>query len=233
MKIPALIPRLLLGVSLIALSAGVLLLSDWSHRRHGGSLQRRVAVFQHVSQPVLDDGIEGMLDAIAKQITNGEFDLLLTASTLSLQTVANANQAGKTRHVFGIVADPFGAGVGISRENPLDHPKHLVGIGSFVPVDKAFALARRLFPGLQSVGVAWNPAESNSEAFTKAARKACRDLGINLLESSIESSSGVFEAASSLVARGAQALWVGGDVTVLVALDSVVADAGSASPEGR
>ncbi len=227
MKIPALIPRLLLGVSLIALSAGVLLLSDWSHRRHGGSLLRRVAVFQHVSQPVLDDGIEGMLDAIAengfidgqnieirrfnaendlptanaiaKQITNGEFDLLLTASTLSLQTVANANQAGKTRHVFGIVADPFGAGVGISRENPLDHPKHLVGI--------------------------WNPAESNSEAFTKAARKACRDLGINLLESSNESSSGVFEAASSLVARGAQALWVGGDVTVLVALDSVVAAA--------
>ncbi len=34
-------------------------------------------------------------NAIAKQITNGEFDLLLTASTLSLQTVANANQAAK------------------------------------------------------------------------------------------------------------------------------------------
>ena len=253
MKIRGSIHRLLLGVSLIALASGVLLLSDWSHRRSGGSLLRRVAVFQHVSQPVLDEGIEGMLDAIAesgfidgrnieirrfnaendlptanaiaKQITNGEFDLLLTASTLSLQTVANANHAGKTRHVFGIVADPFGAGVGISRENPLDHPKHLVGIGSFIPVDKAFALARRLFPGLQSVGVAWNPAESNSEAFTKAARKACQELGINLLESSIESSSGVFEAASSLVARGAQALWVGGDVTVLVALESVVAAA--------
>src|SRR5947208_6017955 len=120
MKIRGSIHRLLLGVSLIALASGVLLLSDWSHRRSGGSLLRRVAVFQHVSQPVLDEGIEGMLDAIAesgfidgqnieirrfnaendlptanaiaKQITNGEFDLLLTASTLSLQTVANRSE---------------------------------------------------------------------------------------------------------------------------------------------
>src|SRR5439155_23697144 len=40
-----------------------------------------------------------------------------------------------------------------------------------------------------------------------------------------ENSSGVFEAASALVARGAQALWVGGDVTVMVAIDAVVAAA--------
>ena len=66
MKIRGSIHRLLLGVSLIALASGVLLLSDWSHRRSGGSLLRRVAVFQHVSQPVLDEGIEGMLDAIAE-----------------------------------------------------------------------------------------------------------------------------------------------------------------------
>ncbi len=33
------------------------------------------------------------------------------------------------------------------------------------------------------------------------------------------------EAASSLVSRGVEALWIGGDVTVLVAVDSVIAAA--------
>src|SRR5262249_2144600 len=38
-------------------------------------------------------------------------------------------------------------------------------------------------------------------------------------------SAGVFEAESSLVSRGAQALWVGGDVAVSTAFDSVMAAA--------
>jgi len=64
--------------------------------------------------------------------------LILTASTLSLQAVAGANRAGHTKHVFGLVLDPFSAGVGISREDPLNHPKHLVGYGSMQPVAEAF-----------------------------------------------------------------------------------------------
>jgi hypothetical protein len=93
------------------------------------------------------------------------------------------------------------------------------------PVAEALRLAKTLFPGLKTVGVVWNSAESNSEANTLIARDVCQELGINLLEANVDNSSGVFEAASSLVARGAQALWVGGDVTVIVAIDSVVAAA--------
>ena len=71
-------------------------------------------------------------NAIAREVTDGRFDLILTASTLSLQAVAGANRAGHTTHVFGLVLDPFIAGVGISREDPLNHPKHLVGYGSMI-----------------------------------------------------------------------------------------------------
>ena len=53
----------------------------------------------------------------------------------------------------------------------------MVGQGSFPPVHDAFELARRLLPGLQRVGVAWNPAETNSRAFATKAREACRTLG--------------------------------------------------------
>jgi len=245
--------RLSLGFALIALSSAVLLLSDWGQRKGGTARIRRVAIVQHASQAVLDEGVRGMIDAltaagfiegrniaiqrfnaendlptantIARQVTTGEYDMVITSSTLSMQTVANANRAGRAMHVFGVSADPFSAGVGVSRENPLDHPKHLVGLGSMIPVDRAFQMARAMYPGLKSVGLAWNSAESNSLAFTKAGRTVCKEMGIELMEANVESSSAVLEAAASLVARGAQALWVSGDVTVLVALESVVAAA--------
>jgi len=79
-----------------------------------------------------------------------------------------------------------------------------------------------MFPGLKRVGVAWNPAEANSRAFVEKAREYCQQVGIELLEANVENSNAVLESEESLVARGAEALWVGGDVTVSVATDSVV-----------
>ncbi|MEW6545127.1 MAG: ABC transporter substrate-binding protein [Nitrospirota bacterium] len=247
------ITRLSLGLFLIALASGVLLLSDMGRRTPSAQAMVPVAVVQHASQAVLDQGVQGMVEglaergfvdgktvaitrfnaendlptanAIAKSVSDGRFRLVLTGSTLSLQTVAAANREGKALHVFGLVTDPFGAGVGISRDDPLNHPRHLVGYGTLQPVPEAFRFARQLYPALRTVGVVWNPTEANSEASTKLAREASRELGLTLLEANVENSSGVYEATSSLIARGVQALWVGGDVTVLVALDAVLAAA--------
>jgi len=162
-------------------------------------------------------------NSIAREMVNARYDLLLTMSTLSLQAVANANRGGKTVQVFGLVADPVVAGVGISRTNPLDHPRNLVGFGSFLPVEEAFKIAREMFPALKKVGVAWNPAEANSRAFVENARDICGMMHIDLLEANVENSNAVMEAEDSLVARGAESLWIGGDVTVNVAVDSVIA----------
>ncbi|MBI4467913.1 MAG: ABC transporter substrate-binding protein [Acidobacteria bacterium] len=249
--------RLWLGLFLIAATSSVLLISDWSQRKAAGGDLPHVAIFQHASQGILDEGVRGMIDAlaeqgfidqktirlrkfnaendvatanaIAKELTSGQFDLVLTATTISLQTLANANRSGVVSHIFGLVSDPAGAGVGISRTDPLDHPKHLAGIGTMQPVRETFQLARRMYPGLKTVGVAWNAAESNSRANVMLAREVCKELGIGLLEATIENSSGVFEASGSLISRGAEALWVGGDVAVIVAIDSVV----TAAKHGR
>jgi ABC-type uncharacterized transport system substrate-binding protein len=245
--------RLALGLFLITLAIGVLLFSDGNRRSESRQAIPRIAILQHASQPVLDEGVHGMVlglaeggfkdgetvaiqrfnaendtpteNAIAREVTDGRFDLILTASTLSLQAVAGANRAGHTTHVFGLVLDPFIAGVGISREDPLNHPKHLVGYGSMQPVAEAFRVAKQLLPSLSTIGVVWNPAEANSQASTRRAREAAPGFGIRLLEATVDNSSGVGEAAGSLISRGVQALWVGGDVTVLVALDGVIAAA--------
>jgi ABC-type uncharacterized transport system substrate-binding protein len=164
-------------------------------------------------------------NAIAREITDGRFDLVITSSTPSLQVVANANRAGRAMHVFGIVADPYVAGVGLDRANPLVHPKHMVGQGIMLPVIDAFRIAKQMLPSLKTIGVAWNPAEANSRMFMDKAREAGPELGITLIEAQVENSSGIMEAVQSICGRGAQALWVGGDVTVSSALDSVLATA--------
>ncbi len=251
--------RLFLGFFLIAVTSGVLLLSDAKSRRTGdrnstaASPQTKVfhvALVLNASQSILEQGAQGMLEglaekgfadgqriavkkynaegdmptlaAIAKEITDGKYDLILTVSTPALQAVANANKAGKTLHVFALVSDPYGAGVGISRENHLDHPRHMAGFGTMQPVEASLRLARQMRPELKTVGVVWNPAEANSEACTKRARKVCEELGITLLESTVDNSAGVLESANALVARGVEALWIGGDNTVLVAVDSMI-----------
>ncbi len=62
--------RLSLGLFLIALAAAVLLLSDLRSRKGARPVITaekifKIAVFQHSSQPVLSDGIKGMLDALS------------------------------------------------------------------------------------------------------------------------------------------------------------------------
>jgi putative ABC transport system substrate-binding protein len=131
--------RLALGLSLIAAASAVLLLSDLGRRTADASNVRRIAIVQHLSTAVHDDAVRGMLDAlaargyengknatiqrfnaqgdmatgqaIAKQVVGGDFDVVVTSSTPSMQAVANATRPA-ARSRLGIVADPFVSGIG-------------------------------------------------------------------------------------------------------------------------
>src|SRR5262249_47973098 len=163
--------------------------------------------------------------AIAKDVVSRDFDLILTVSTAMLQAVANANKQTARTHVFAITTDPWRAGIGVSREGPAVHPPYMRGYGWLQPVEALFRLAREAKPDLKRVGVAWTPSEPNSEASTVMARRISKELGIDLIEVTVDSSAGVAEAANAVIGRGVQAIWAGGDVTVAVAFDSVLAAA--------
>ena len=246
--------RLALGFALIAAAAAVLLLSD-QNRRSSTAAARipAIAILQHASSPVLDDTVRGMRDGLAERgfrdgdtvtirtfnaegdvatsstmataIVSGGYDLVLTASTPSMQAIANTNKQGAVKHVFGAVADPYASGIGLNRDNPADHPPHMVGLGTLLPVDDSFRLAKTVLPTLKTIGIAWNPSESNSQTFTRMARVAAPKLGIELLEANVDNTSAVGEAVASLIGRGAQAIWIGGDNTLMSATGTVVATA--------
>ncbi|MFZ9855512.1 MAG: ABC transporter substrate-binding protein [Limisphaerales bacterium] len=248
--------RLSLGIVLIALSGAVLLYTDRGSRRSArGSRSAdqpiRVALVQHASLVVLEDGADGVIEAlaargyqdggrirlkrfnaegdlgtantIAREVTGGSYDFVISLSTPSLQTVANANRSGsRTPHVFGLVTDPYGTGVGISATNHLQHPPHLTGYGSMQPVEDTLRIAKAMRPDLRRLGLVWNAAEANSLAQTIIGRRVCKDLGIELIEANADSSTAAVEAAASLLARGIEALWLSGDITVSTASEALV-----------
>jgi putative ABC transport system substrate-binding protein len=209
-----------------------------------------IGVLQQTSSSVLEDAVRGMVDglaergwvdgstctilrynaegdivqanAIAREIVGGPFDLALTSSTPSLQAVANANRAGRVRHVFAAVADPFSAGVGLDRSDPRRHPPWLVGYGSLAPVDYTFGLARQFNPRLARVGAVHNPSEPNSRRFMELCRAACRRRRIVLEETPVENAAAVVEAVKVTLSRGVEAMFVPGDTTVISAIDAVI-----------
>lgn len=221
----------------------------------GRSRVMRVAIIQHSQISALDDGITGALaalkdrgyvdggrmilrqynaqgdigtaNAIAKDVTSGNWDLIFTFSTVTLQTVANANRFASPHrtHIFALVSDPYAAGVGISRENHLQHPPYMTGIGSLAPIDDIFRLARQLRPGLKRVGVVWDPAEVNSVVSIGIARKTCSSLGMELVEANAENVTSVPDAAASLLARHVEAIWVSPDQIASNALHVIIAKA--------
>ena len=212
----------------------------------------QVAVVQQTSIPTLDEGLAGVLDglkdrgyvdggrmaihrynaegdiatanAIATEVTSADNDLVLTISTISLQTVASANKrATRPRHhVFGIVTDPYSVGVGVSNQNHSDHPAYMTGLGSMPPIAELFQLAREMRPGLRRVGLVWNPAEANSVIATKAGRDVCSSMGIELIEANAENATMVGDAVASVLSRGVEAIWVSPDLTTAHGLDIII-----------
>lgn len=209
-----------------------------------------VAILQHSSNPLLDETRAGVLaglaargfrpgdniavsvmnpegdlptgNLMARKLADGSYRVVITLSTVMLQAMANANRDAHTAQVFCAVSSPVDAGVGVRALDSVDKPPQLTGIGTAQPVEELLGEMKRLHPQLARVGVVWNPAEVNSEVCTKRARAAAQGLGIELLEAPIEQTKDVREAAESLVARGAEAFWTGGDATVNNAIDALV-----------
>jgi len=218
----------------------------------------RVAMVQQISIPALDDGLAGAIsalehrgyadggrivlsrynahgdistgNAIAKEVTSSNFDLIVSVSTVSLQTLANANRFATPprRHVFGLVSDPYAVGVGVNRENHSIHPAYMTGVGSLPPVHEIFELARRMLPSLKRVGLVWDPSEANSVVSTSLARNVCGTMGISLIEANAENSTAIGDATASLTSRGVQAIWISPDLVSSHGTQLIVSKASAA-----
>jgi ABC-type uncharacterized transport system substrate-binding protein len=217
----------------------------------------KIAILQITSTSSIDDSVTGILEeltsggyvdgktatikrynasgdyatcvTIAREIAGGNYDIVITAGTPTLQAMAAANRDGRVKHIFGCVTDPYGSGVGITGPEPDQHPAHLAGIGTFQPVEKSFELARQMNPSLSRVGTVWNPTEHNSEACVEKARAKCKELGITLIEANASNTSEVPEAVHAVLAQNVDALWIGGDIVTIGSTPMIIESARKAN----
>jgi ABC-type uncharacterized transport system substrate-binding protein len=219
--------KIIRGIGAILLAAAVLLLLDLNDETEKGiidGLEEKGFIDKKTCniKKFCPEGDMPTANTMAQNIVGSKFDIVITASTPALQVMANANKKGGVIHVFCTVTDPFVSGVGITGSAPNQHPKHLVGIGTFQPVERAFDIAKQMKPDLKKVGTVWCTSETCSEACVKLARTKCKELGIELVEMSVESTTQILETAMSLSARGVEALWLGGDNVVETGIDQLI-----------
>ena len=200
-----------------------------------------VSVTQIVEHPALDAMQKGVLDRlkenglnitanvhiaqgnqatnvqIISQIMGEQPDLVVAIATPGAQ--AAAQKIHDRPILFTGVTDPVSAGLVKDLANT--DGKNITGMSDFSPMDKHVALIREIVPGVKTIGVIYNAGEPNSVVLVNKLKEEAAKVGLGVEEATIANSSGVYQAAKSLVGRS-QAVYVPTDNTVVSALESAV-----------
>ncbi len=152
---------------------------------------------------------------IAHQILGENPDLILAISTPSAQAVA---QKIKNIPILATaVTDLVAAGLVKSMDKP---GANVSGMTDMSPIARQVELIQEIQPGLKTLGVIYNAGEVNSVTLVNVLKEVCKAKGLELVEAPVVNSSGVFQAAKSLVGR-VDAVYVPTDNTVISTLESV------------
>jgi putative ABC transport system substrate-binding protein len=155
-------------------------------------------------------------EQIASQIKGEAPNLVVAITTPSV--IAVAQKIKDIPIVFTGVTDPVAAKVVASLEAP---GGNVTGMTDMSPMDKHVALIREFLPEIKTLGVIYNAGETNSVVLVDALKAECAKFGIAVREAPVDNSSGVTQAAQSLVGR-AEAAYVPVDNTVVSALESAI-----------
>ena len=151
--------------------------------------------------------------SIAQNFLAQKVDLVVSIATPTSQAAVQVFKNTDVPVVFSAVTDPVGAGL-------TGYP-NVTGTSDMIDVRGDLELLQELIPGLEKVGMVYNPGEANSAILTDMAIKASKDLGIEIVTAAAESTAAVPLAAQSLLGR-VQALYVTTDNTVVSALEAAV-----------
>ena len=204
----------------------------------------KIGVIQIVEHPALDSARQGFKDllaeqgykegtdvvydyqnaqgdmstaqTIAKTFSQKDFDLILAIATPTSQAVANAIK--DTPILITAVTDPKSAGLVDNMEQP---GGNLTGTSDLTPVKKQLSLFNKLKRDIKKVGILYNSGETNSVFLKNLANEKAAELGLEMIEAPVTSSSEVYQTAQSLVGR-VDGIYVPTDNTIVSAIQSVI-----------
>jgi putative ABC transport system substrate-binding protein len=161
-------------------------------------------------------GNPGTAAQIARQFIGQSPDVIVPISTPSAQAVVSATR--DIPIVFSAVTDPVGAQLVKQLQKP---GGNVTGLSDLSPVADHVALIKEIIPSVKTIGVLFNPGETNSVTLVELLKKYGAEQGIAVIESAATRSSEVQNAARALAGR-VDAIYVPTDNTIVSALESAV-----------
>ena len=155
---------------------------------------------------------------IARKLMGEQPDVIVAIATPSAQAMVSAAQGSNTPVVFSAVTDPLGAKLIGNMEKP---GANVTGLSDMVNVKQHLLLMKEFNPKLKTIGIPFNPGESNSVAIVEALKIVAATMNIKVIESAAPKSSDVMLATKQLVGK-VDAIYCPTDNTIISALESVV-----------
>jgi putative ABC transport system substrate-binding protein len=153
---------------------------------------------------------------IARKMVGDKPDIIVAIATPSAQAAVSASK--EIPVVFSAVTDPVGAKLVPSLTQP---GSNVTGLSDMVNVKQHLSLIKEFVPNVKSIGVPYNPGETNSVSIVTALKAAATEMGITIVESAAPKSSDVMIATKQLVGK-VDAIYCPTDNTIISAFESVV-----------
>lgn len=200
-----------------------------------------VSVTQIVEHPALDAMRNGVIDRLKEKGIDAKFNVHIAQgnAATNIQIISQirgeqpnvvlaiatpgAQAAAQKIHdrpiVFTGVTDPVSAGL-VKDLNNTDGT-NITGMSDFSPMDKHVALIKEIVPTVKTIGVIYNAGEPNSVVLVEKLKEEAQKNGLSVEEATIANSSGVYQAAKSLVGRS-DVIYIPTDNTAISAVESAI-----------
>lgn len=211
------------------MAAGVIAGCGNNSGSSGNSGKMKVGVVQIVQHPALDESNKGFVDAlnesglkdkieidqqnaqgdqsnlrsIANRFVSGDYKLIAAISTPAAQAMANATN--KIPIICTAIADFENAKLMKSEKQP---DSNVTGTHDRGPLDKQVALIKEIQPNIKKLGIIYNSSEINSVIQAQKLKDACKPLGIDVAELTVNSVNDVQQVAEGFLGGKVDAIFV-------------------------
>jgi len=161
-------------------------------------------------------GSTDLATAIARKFVSDKASVIVAISTPSAQAAVAA--AAAIPVVFAAVTDPLGAKLVRDMYAP---GGNVTGVSDLAPVKKHIDLIHKISPQARTIGILFNPNESNSYTLLSLMKSTAMGVNMTLVQAPARTAAEVPAAAQGLVGK-ADVIFVPTDNTIVSALDAVI-----------
>ena len=160
------------------------------------------------------NGNVGTAASIANKFQSSKVTLAVGIATPTSQALVNTMK--ETPVIFSAVTDPVKAGLVKSLKGG---DKWVTGVSDMTPVKQQLELLLKI-KKVKRLGHIYTSSEENAVVLAGIVKQACKELGIEFVETTVSKSSEVKQAAQAIIKR-VDALYISTDNTVVSAMSAV------------